>query len=125
MRARTAALQALVRLDPAGFADRELAERAEARFPPAVKLITVEGGAEAVAEFADLSRTARARPSAWVPVDLPPSPGDEVVRQRLTLRAPLPVGGDLVRSVKDVTALRSARKSDGALRIRVDPEVVN
>ena len=29
------ALQALVRLDPAGFAVRELAERAEAGFPPA------------------------------------------------------------------------------------------
>ena len=42
------ALQALVRLDPAGFADRELGERADARFPPAVKMITVEGGPDAV-----------------------------------------------------------------------------
>ena len=37
------ALQALVRLDPAGLARRELGERAEARFPPAVKMVTVEG----------------------------------------------------------------------------------
>lgn len=117
------ALQALVRGDPAGFADRELAERAEARFPPAVKLITVEGSADAVAEFADLYRPPE-HTERLGPVDLPPAPGEEVVRQRLTLRAPLPVGGDLVQSVKDVTALRSARKSDGALRIRVDPEVI-
>ena len=117
------ALQALVRLDPAGFADRELAERAEAGFPPAVKLITVEGGADAVAEFADLAHLAE-HTERLGPVDLPPAPGDDVGRQRLTLRAPLPVGDDLVRTVKDVTALRSARKSDGALRIRVDPEVI-
>ena len=50
------ALQALVRTDPAGFAVRELAERAEAGFPPAVRMVRVEGRAEALAEFADLAR---------------------------------------------------------------------
>jgi primosomal protein N' (replication factor Y) (superfamily II helicase) len=130
------ALQALVRLDPAGFARRELAERTEARFPPAVKMITVEGDAGAVAEFAELLRPPQ--PTECLgPVDLPPAPGEaargrrpetgreEVRRQRLTLRAPLGVGARLVRAVQDVTALRSARKSDGALRIRVDPQEVS
>ena len=50
------ALQALVRTDPAGFAVRELAERAEAGFPPAVRMVRVEGRAEALAEFVDLAR---------------------------------------------------------------------
>ena len=85
------ALQALVRVDPAGFAARELAERAEAHFPPAAKLITVEGGAEAVAEFAALCRPPTLTESLG-PVDLPPSPADESGRQRLTLRAPLGAG---------------------------------
>ena len=41
--------------------------------------------------------------------------------ERLTLRTPQATGSALVRAVKDVTAVRSARKSDGALRVRVDP----
>src|SRR5207344_2833129 len=48
------ALQALVRVDPGGFAARELGERAAARFPPAVTLITVEGSSDALSEFASL-----------------------------------------------------------------------
>ena len=49
------ALQALVRVDPGGFAARELADRAAARFPPAAKLVRVEGSAAALAEFVDLA----------------------------------------------------------------------
>jgi primosomal protein N' (replication factor Y) len=50
------ALQALVRVDPRGFAVRELAERVEAGFPPAVRMVRVEGGADALAEFVALAR---------------------------------------------------------------------
>src|SRR5690606_36826381 len=50
------ALQALVRLDAAGFAARELAERTEAHFPPAVKLITVEGRRNALDELLELAQ---------------------------------------------------------------------
>ena len=117
------ALQALVRLDPAGFADRELGERSEARFPPAVKMITVEGGPAAVAEFDELLRAPEPTERLG-PVDVPQRPGEDP-RQRLTLRAPLSLGRALARAVKDVTSIRSARKSDGALRIRVDPEVIS
>ncbi|MFP5283953.1 MAG: primosomal protein N', partial [Actinomycetes bacterium] len=63
-------LQALVRLDPARFAERELGERVDAGFPPAVKLITLEGGRSAVA---DLVRRLELPPGTQVlgPVDLP------------------------------------------------------
>ncbi|UUZ58963.1 primosome assembly protein PriA [Nocardioides sp. B-3] len=37
------ALQALVRWDPAGFAERELAERTQTRLPPAARLATITG----------------------------------------------------------------------------------
>ncbi len=50
------ALQALVRLDPAGFAARELAERAEAHFPPAAKVVTVDGTAATLADVVELLR---------------------------------------------------------------------
>lgn len=126
------ALQALVRLDPAGLAARELVDRAEARFPPAVKLVTVEGRPEALAEFVEL---AQLPPNAEVlgPVALAPErrPGDPAAGvqagsslSRLTLRAPLAEGPALVRAARDVSSVRSARKSEGALRIRVDPVAI-
>ena len=43
---------------------------------------------------------------------------------RLTLRAPRSEGAALVRAAKDVSAIRSARKSEGALRVRVDPVAI-
>lgn len=117
------ALQALVRLDPQGAAVRELAERAEARFAPAVKLLTVEGRSSALAEFTELA--VLPEPTEVLgPVEIQTPPGSEETLHRLTLRTPLANGAALVRAVKDVTSIRSAKKSEGALRVRVDPAVV-
>lgn len=116
-------LQALVRLDPARFAERELAERGEAGFPPAVKLVTAEGAAGALA---DLARRIELSPPAEVlgPVELSaPTPG-EPGRQRLLLRAPLASGTALVGEVQAAMSVRSALKSEGAVRVRVDPVVI-
>ena len=118
-----------MRLDPAGFAGRELAERAEAHFPPAAKVVTVDGTAEALADVLELLRPPQ--PTEILgPVPLPatssqaPGSGSEEAIERLTLRAPLSSGAALVRAIKEVAGVRSARKSDGALRIRVDPVVL-
>lgn len=46
-------VQALVRLDPGGHADRELRERAELSLPPAVVAATLTGTPDAVAAIAD------------------------------------------------------------------------
>lgn len=114
------ALQALVRVDPAGFAVREFADRVDAHFPPAVKMVTVEGQREALDEFL---RYARLPEHAEVlgPVELGQQPHTETVLHRLTVRAPTAEGGALVRAAKEVAGIRSARKSEGALRVRVDP----
>ncbi len=114
------ALQALVRVDPGGFAARELADRADAHFPPAVKMVTVEGQNDALADFVDHARLPE-HAELLGPVELGPQPHSDVVLHRLTLRAPIAEGAALVRAAKDVAAIRSARKSEGALRIRVDP----
>jgi primosomal protein N' (replication factor Y) len=58
------------------------------------------------------------------PVEMPNQPIANAVIFRLTLRAPLSESAALVKAVKDVGAIRSARKSEGALRIRVDPAAV-
>ena len=114
------ALQALVRVDPAGFAARELSERAEAGFPPAVRMVTVEGPHDALEEFRALVDPP---PGAQVmgPIDLAPQDSVDAHLSRLILRAPRSAGRALVTDVKGVAGIRSARKSEGALRIRVDP----
>lgn len=99
-------LQALVRLDPAGLAARELAERTEAGFPPAWCLATIDGDAEAVASFA-------------TEIELPD--GAQLLRgDDLIVRIPAGQRGALVRALKAAVALRSARKQPGSLRVRVD-----
>lgn len=116
-------LQALVRLDPAGYAARELADRAEAHFPPAVKLITVDGRSGALTEFSQLLKAPE--PTEILgPVELGPSASGEVIVSRLTLRAPLSIGNELVAAVKAVMATRSAKKAVGALRVQVDPDSI-
>jgi primosomal protein N' (replication factor Y) (superfamily II helicase) len=118
------ALQALVRIDPAGFAARELGERAAARFPPAVTLITVEGPSDALSEFVSLMQPPQ-HTELLGPVEpdmqRPPTDTDLGPIQRLTMRAPLSDGDTLMRAAKEAAAIRSARKSSGSLRIRVNP----
>ncbi|GAA1378002.1 primosomal protein N' [Luteococcus sanguinis] len=108
-------LQALVRLDPAGFARRELAERFEARFPPAVKFVTLEGRRSALDEM--LAATALPEVSEV----LGPVPTTEADVDRLVLRTPLSHGRELTRAVKAASAVRSAKKMEGSVRVRVDP----
>ncbi|MFT4164166.1 MAG: primosome assembly protein PriA, partial [Microlunatus sp.] len=124
-------LQALVRLDPGGFAARELAERAEAHFPPGAKVITVDGTPAPLAELLELLRPPEPY-EVLGPVPLQAGGGssrasgleDEESIERLTLRTPLANGAALVNAVKQASGVRSARKSDGALRVRVDPVVL-
>ena len=121
------ALQALVRVDPAGFAVRELADRADAHFPPAAKLVTIDGAAPVLQEYAGLVHEPPGTETLGpvpLPVreQLPGSDGEPLLR--LTLRAPVHEGNALVRAAKEVAGVRSARKSDGAVRVRVDPLVL-
>lgn len=112
------AVQALVRVDPGGFAARELAERAEARLPPAVRFVTLEGSAAAVEEM----RVAAQLPE--VVEVLGPVPAGQLGDQetyRLTLRTPSAHGRQLTAAVKAAAAVRSAKKAEGAVRVRVDP----
>ncbi|MDI9628695.1 MAG: primosomal protein N' [Acidobacteriota bacterium] len=115
-------VQAMVRLDAGGHAERELADRAEAGYPPTVKFVTAEGPVNAVRELTELLPEV---PGLDVlgPVELtsPLQVGQEEPLWRLSLRAPLAEAANLVSAVKGAAAVRSARKLDGPLRVRVDP----
>ncbi|MBB3044411.1 primosomal protein N' [Nocardioides soli] len=106
-------LQALVRWDPAGHADRETEERLTAHLPPASRLATITGEPGAVDDALTLLA---APPAAEVlgPVDL--AEGES----RVVVRVPRAEGLALSRALGELQRVRSARKLD-AVRVQVDP----
>ena len=109
------AVQALVRWDPAGFAERELADRAAAGFPPAARAIELTGAADDLAELlglADLPEGAQV---------LGPVPARTEGHQQVVLRAHRPAAATLSAAVKAAQGIRAARRSGGPVRVRVDP----
>ena len=122
------AVQALVRWDPVTFADRELAERAELGFPPAVRMASVTGPPEAVADFVGaLSSSGRpARPGRGArPGAGRAGPGVSAeTRERALIRIGRRDGLELARALHAAQATRSARKAGGAVRVQLDPAEV-
>jgi primosomal protein N' (replication factor Y) len=114
-----AATQALIRWDPVTFAERELAERAELGFPPAVRMAAVTGEASAVA-----SLLAGTDPAFEVlgPVPVEHGGAGETEDQvRALIRASRARGADLARALQAAQAGRSARKEGGGVRVQLDP----
>jgi primosomal protein N' (replication factor Y) len=111
--------QALVRWDPAGFAARELDERAQLALPPAVRVATVTGPREAVA--AVVARVDGVEVLGPVPVDGPPPRGSLVPDVRTVLRVPRAQGAALAASLRASLAVRSARREGGTVRVQLDP----
>ncbi|WP_089155875.1 primosomal protein N' [Micromonospora sp. NBS 11-29] len=109
-----AAVQALLRWDAGWFAARELAERRELGFPPAVRMASVTGVAEAVA---DLLAGARLPEDAEI---LGPVPADEG-RERMLVRVPRARAGALADALHVAAGQRSARKAAEPVRLQVDP----
>ncbi|HET7725629.1 MAG TPA: primosome assembly protein PriA, partial [Propionibacteriaceae bacterium] len=114
------ALQALTRLDPVGFAERELGERVEAGLPPAVRLAVGQGEWGALTELAQSLATV---PEAVVlgPALAVPAGQDEENVARLVVKAPLASGPALTDALRSAMAQRSARKDQRPVRVKVDP----
>lgn len=111
------ALQALVRLDPVGFAERELADRRAAGFPPAAKLVVVEGTRQAVDAF-DSVAAAVPQVERFGPLAL----NDE--HWRLSLRTTPARASDLLSALRAEAGRRSSAK-ESAVRITVDPQEID
>jgi primosomal protein N' (replication factor Y) len=108
------AVQALLRWDPVTRAERELAERAELGFPPAVRMASVTGPPAAVDEFLrGVDLPADGEILGPVPV------GEGAVRA--FIRVPRKVGTQLARELARARAGRSARKDPERLRVQIDP----
>jgi primosomal protein N' (replication factor Y) len=115
------AVQALIRWDPVGFSERELAERAELGFPPAVRMAAVTGAPEAVADFiAAAELPAQAEVLGPVPETTAHGAGDQE-QERALIRIRRPDGLALARALHAAQAIRSARKDGGVVRVQLDP----
>jgi len=122
-------VQALVRWDPVGFSERELAERTALHLPPAARVAALTGPGPAVAEFVSLLALP---PGAEVlgptPVevstrDAPPTT-DEPPRVRMLVRVPVHEGVALADSLRAAAGVRSARKAPDHVQVVVDPVVL-
>jgi primosomal protein N' (replication factor Y) len=120
-----APVQALIRWDQAGQAERELAERRELGFPPAVRMASLTGSPP---DVADLLAATHLPESAVELGSVPARPAstrigaaepDDAVR--LLLRVARGDGAALAEALHAAAAVRSARKSGGPVRIVLDP----
>jgi primosomal protein N' (replication factor Y) (superfamily II helicase) len=114
-------VQALIRWDPAGHAARELAERAELRFPPAARMAAITGPADVVADL--LAVTALPEASEVLgPVHLPGDSADAAPgMSRFLVRAPWSEGTELAVALRTGLASASAHKQAGSVRLHLDP----
>ncbi len=132
------AVQALVRGDPVGFAERELSERQELGLPPCVAAASVTGEPEPVAEFlAGATLPPGTQTLGPIPVDEVPGDGGPSTRGsanrgaggaagdlgtvRYVLRARREQAGPLAAALHEAAAARSARRRPGLVRVRMDP----
>jgi primosomal protein N' (replication factor Y) len=111
------AVQALVRWDQSGFADRELGERAGLRLPPEARMASLTGTSDALAGFL---AAVQLPPQAELlgPVSAGPDHRDQ---ERLLVRAPRGQGAATVAALKAAAGVRSAHKEAGSVRLQVDP----
>lgn len=113
---------AFVRWDPAGLAERVLADRAAIGLPPAAHLVAVEGERAAVAGVVG---ALRAPTTVRGPVPTGPAPHDVLDPEqsrpvRALLVTPWQRSADLVADLTAVLATRSARR-ETPVRVRVEP----
>jgi primosomal protein N' (replication factor Y) (superfamily II helicase) len=119
-------VQALLRWDAAGYAERELAERTELRFPPAVRMAALTGPPQAVASLLEsVALPDGAEVLGPVPLGSqgPAPAGREPVADtaRFLVRAPASAGTRLAVALRSGLAERSARKEQGSVRLQLDP----
>jgi len=117
-------VQALVRWDPVTHAERELAERRELRFPPAVRVAALTGPDRAVQ---DVIAAAELPAGAEVLGPVPVADGrfdqqqDEAAAVRVLVRVDRGSGTSLACALRAAQATRTARKDSGVVRLQLDP----
>lgn len=110
-----AAVQALVRWDPAGLAAAELDQRAPLGLPPCGLIAEAVGQVTALAEF----RRALRLPQDTAVVEEPPVPGSDPPTARLLVHAPAARQDEVARALAQARAITSAAKVTALPRVRI------
>ncbi|MGH3553554.1 MAG: primosome assembly protein PriA, partial [Mycobacterium sp.] len=119
-------VQSLIRWDPVGHAEAELAARTDVGLPPSVHIAALDGSADAVAAAlgqAELPDGAE----LLGPVDLPPgarrpagvAAGTPVTR--MLVRVPREQGMALAAALRRAVVVLSARQDHEPVRVQIDP----
>lgn len=119
-------VQALIRWDPVGHADAELAARTEVGLPPSVHIAAVDGTADAVNELLDLIQLPDDA-DLLGPVELPPGArrpaglGAHVPVTRMLVRVRREQGLALAAALRRGVGVLSARQAHEPVRVQIDP----
>ncbi len=119
-------VQALIRWDPVGHADAELATRAEVGLPPAVHMAALDGDPESVTTLLEQARLPDGA-DLLGPVPLPPGvrrPAgvpDELNVIRMLVRVGRDHGLPLASALRHGIGVLSARGSTHPVRVQIDP----
>ncbi len=119
-------VQALIRWDPVGHAEADLAARTEVGLPPSVHMAALDGPAEAVTALLDAAGLPE-QVDVLGPVDLPAGvrrpaglpPGVPVIR--MLVRVPREQGLALAGALRRGVRVLSARQSHEPARVQIDP----
>ena len=119
-------VQALIKWDPVGHAEAELAARTTVGLPPAVHIAAVDGSSAAVAALVDQAELPEDA-DLLGPVDLPPGvrrppatpDGEPAIRMLIRVRRS--EGLALAAALRDATIVHSARHDHEAVRVQIDP----
>lgn len=110
-------VQALVRWDPAGFAEREADDRRAAHLPPASRMAVITGSRADLDEAVGLLSLP---PGAEVLGPAADPVADDGETERVVIRVPRAHGSTLSATLRQMSGVRAARKQP-AVRVHVDP----
>ena len=119
-------VQALIKWDPVGHAEAELAGRAAVGLPPAVHIAAIDGAAAAVNALIEQAALP-ADADVLGPVDLPPgvrrppAMGPDEPAIRMLIRVGRDQGLALAGALRSAVAVHSARHEHEAVRVQIDP----
>ncbi|HSN38161.1 MAG TPA: primosomal protein N' [Arthrobacter sp.] len=124
----TAGVGALLRWDPAGYAQRELSLRQELQLPPAVRVASITGGRTAVGHFGAAVEQQlgplgiELRTAGPAPLVLAGAPGPKGAAEdvRTLLFIPYAQAAQVTRVLRAVKVAAAAKRTDDPVQLRLD-----
>jgi primosomal protein N' (replication factor Y) len=114
-------VQALLRWQPRWHAERETGERSALHLPPAARMAAISGTPAGVHDLLEAA-TLPTGAELLGPMPDPAGSRDGTPVERMLIRVPRRLGGELATTLKQAAAQRSARKAPDPVRVELDPQ---